>query len=340
MDLYPLVFFQIVYTTLHITILSDYWIVWILESNRGHQEEDDLDTTVDTEEIIDSSDDEDLKYNDCFDQDKNDLRYHDLKCSVCQSFYHESIEKRTPNLLSCGHTVCSGCAKMLYKIDFNVCISCPICREKTDIDYNYDELKKNYALLGIIQEMKQDKKTWSFVIILFTLRYFNIWFSLYPLVCLQIVYTSLHITILSDVVIVWILESNRGHQEEDDLDTTVVTVEIIDSSDDEDLEDKDCFDQKKSDLRYHDLKCSVCQSFYHESIEKRTPKLLSCGHTVGSGCAKMLYKKDFNICIPCPICREKTKIDYVELKKNYALLGVIQEMKQDKKTVQRRHSLS
>ncbi|KAF1750454.1 hypothetical protein GCK72_017004 [Caenorhabditis remanei] len=146
------------HTALHITILSDYWIVWILESNIGQPEEDDLDTTVDTVEIIDSSDDEDLEDKDCFDQKKTDLRYHDLKCSVCKLFYHESIKKRTPKMLSCGHTVCSGCSKMLYKIDY-VYIQCPICREVTDIYYNYEELKKNYALIGIIQEMKQDKKT-------------------------------------------------------------------------------------------------------------------------------------------------------------------------------------
>ncbi|KAF1750835.1 hypothetical protein GCK72_017386 [Caenorhabditis remanei] len=146
-------------------------------------------------------------------------------------------------------------------------------------------------------------------------------------------HTALHITILSDVLIVWILESNRGHQEGDDLDTTVDTVKMIDSSDDEDLKDNDCFEKDDSVLRYHDLKCSVCKSFYHESIKKRTPKLLSCGHTVCSGCAKMLFKLDY-VYIQCPVCREVIDIDYIELKKNYALLGIIQEMKQDKKMVQ------
>ncbi|KAF1750458.1 hypothetical protein GCK72_017008 [Caenorhabditis remanei] len=310
------------HTALHIIILSDYWIVWILESNRGQPEEDDLDTTVDTVEIIDSSDDDELENNDCFDQKKTDLRYHDLKCSICKSFYHESIKKRTPKLLSCGHTVCSGCAKMLCKLDFNICISCPICREETDVDYI--ELKKNYALLGVIQEMKQDRKA--------------VQRSLYPLVCLQIMHTALHIIILSDYWIVCVLEWNREQDEDIDLDTTVDT-EIIDSSDDEQLEDNECFDQEKNDLRYHDLKCSVCKLFYHESIKKRTPKMLSCGHTVCSGCSKMLYKIDY-VYIQCPICREETDIDYIELKKNYALLGIIQEMNQDKKSVQRRHSLS
>ncbi|KAF1750455.1 hypothetical protein GCK72_017005 [Caenorhabditis remanei] len=175
---------------------------------------------------------------------------------------------------------------------------------------------------------------WSLVIFLSTLRYFNIWFSLYPLVCFQIMYTALHITILSDILIVWILESNRRQEEEDDLDTTVVTIEIIDSSDDEKLEDNNCFEREDSVLRYHDLKCSVCKLFYHESIKKRIPKMLSCGHTVCSGCAKMLYKLDY-VYIQCPVCREVIDIDYIELKKNYALLGIIQEMKQDKMTVQR-----
>ncbi|KAF1750453.1 hypothetical protein GCK72_017003 [Caenorhabditis remanei] len=157
LSLYPLVCFQIMYTALHIIILSDYWIVWILESNWGQEEEDDLNTTVDTVEIMDSSDDEKLEDNNGFEQEKTDLRYHDLKCSVCKLFYHESIKKRTPKMLSCGHTVCSGCAKMLYNIDCD-CIQCPVCREGTFLDYNYNELKKNYALLGIIEEIKQDKK--------------------------------------------------------------------------------------------------------------------------------------------------------------------------------------
>ncbi|EFO98933.1 hypothetical protein CRE_19694 [Caenorhabditis remanei] len=204
---------------------------------------------------------------------------------------------------------------------------------------------------------------WSLVIFLSTLWYFNVWFSLYPLVCFQIMYTALHIIILSDYWIVWVLESNWGQEEDDDLDTTVDTVEIMDSSDDEKLEDNNGFEQEKTDLRfvgvyhfdnaqsqkihfslfrYHDLKCTVCQLFYHESIKKRIPKMLSCGHTVCSGCAKMLYKIDFNVCISCPICREETDIDYNsnELKKNYALLGIIEEIKQDKKKVQRRHSFS
>ncbi|EFO98913.1 hypothetical protein CRE_19662 [Caenorhabditis remanei] len=179
---------------------------------------------------------------------------------------------------------------------------------------------------------------WSLVIFLSTLWYFNVWFSLCPLVCLQIMHTALHIIILSDYWIVCVLEWNREQDEDIDLDTTVDT-EIIDSSDDEQLEDNECFDQEKNDLRYHDLKCGVCKLFYHESIKKRIPKMLSCGHTVCSGCAKMLHKVDY-FCIQCPICREKTDIDYIQLKKNYALLGIIQEMNQDKKTVQRRHSLS
>ncbi|KAF1750460.1 hypothetical protein GCK72_017010 [Caenorhabditis remanei] len=168
------------------------------------------------------------------------------------------------------------------------------------------------------------------VVFLFPVWYFEVWIGKYPVVYLQIMYTAVHIIILSDLLIVCVIE--RLEDEEEDT-----IVEIIDS-DDEDVEDNGCFDQETNDLRYQDLKCSICKLFYHESIEKRIPKMLSCGHTFCSGCAKMLHKGDYYDSFKCPICSKRTFLD--DLKKNYALLDLIQEIKQDKKTVQRRRSFS
>ncbi|KAF1750461.1 hypothetical protein GCK72_017011 [Caenorhabditis remanei] len=166
-----------------------------------------------------------------------------------------------------------------------------------------------------ISEYFRSNLQWILIIFLSSVWYFKVWFSPYPVVYLQIMHTAVQIIVLSDFWIVWFVERNKRK------------VELETKKEEENF----CFEQEKSILRYNKLKCSVCKSFYHESIERRTPQMLECRHTFCQGCTKKLSK---NLYIICPICWEDTNID--ELKKNYALLGIIQEMK----TVQRRRSFS
>ena len=74
-----------------------------------------------------------------------------LECAVCLEPFHPTDEAKIPRLLTCGHSVCASCLPALDRKD-NV-ISCPLDRLPTAFSGNIDELKKNFALIELMDRL-------------------------------------------------------------------------------------------------------------------------------------------------------------------------------------------
>uniref|UniRef100_A0A1I7T2N4 RING-type domain-containing protein n=1 Tax=Caenorhabditis tropicalis TaxID=1561998 RepID=A0A1I7T2N4_9PELO len=88
--------------------------------------------------------------------------------------------------------------------------------------------------------------------------------------------------------------------------------------------ESDSSDEEESEPNYDDLKCRVCLRGYSSNSEKRMPRMMECGHTVCYGCAKKLQESS---AIRCPFCNEYTFDDSKDLPKNYAIIGLLEQMK-------------
>ncbi|KAG8363717.1 hypothetical protein BUALT_Bualt19G0051400 [Buddleja alternifolia] len=70
-------------------------------------------------------------------------------CSVCQNKYNE--EERCPLLLLCGHGFCRDCLSKMFSASPDSSLSCPRCRHVSTVGNSVSALKKNYAVLSLIQ---------------------------------------------------------------------------------------------------------------------------------------------------------------------------------------------
>ncbi|KAK6121502.1 hypothetical protein DH2020_044754 [Rehmannia glutinosa] len=70
-------------------------------------------------------------------------------CSVCQNKYNE--EERCPLLLQCGHGFCRECLSKMFSASPDSSLSCPRCRHVSTVGNSVSALKKNYAIMSLIQ---------------------------------------------------------------------------------------------------------------------------------------------------------------------------------------------
>lgn len=70
-------------------------------------------------------------------------------CSVCQNKYNE--EERCPLLLQCGHGFCRECLSKMFSASPDSSLSCPRCRHVSTVGNSVSALRKNYAVLSLIQ---------------------------------------------------------------------------------------------------------------------------------------------------------------------------------------------
>lgn len=70
-------------------------------------------------------------------------------CSVCQNKFDE--EDRCPLLLQCGHSFCRECLSKMFTDSQDSSLSCPRCRHVSTVGNSVSALKKNYAVLFLIQ---------------------------------------------------------------------------------------------------------------------------------------------------------------------------------------------
>ncbi|KAL6514888.1 hypothetical protein OROGR_020467 [Orobanche gracilis] len=70
-------------------------------------------------------------------------------CSVCQNKYNE--DERCPLLLQCGHGFCHECLSKMFSASPDSSLSCPRCRHVSTVGNSISALKKNYAVLSLIQ---------------------------------------------------------------------------------------------------------------------------------------------------------------------------------------------
>ncbi|KAL8028693.1 hypothetical protein ABFX02_14G177400 [Erythranthe guttata] len=75
-------------------------------------------------------------------------------CSVCQNKYSE--EERCPLLLQCGHGFCRDCLSKMFAASPDSSLSCPRCRHVSTVGNSISALKKNYAVLSLIQGGDED----------------------------------------------------------------------------------------------------------------------------------------------------------------------------------------
>uniref|UniRef100_A0A1I7U9Y2 RING-type domain-containing protein n=1 Tax=Caenorhabditis tropicalis TaxID=1561998 RepID=A0A1I7U9Y2_9PELO len=101
---------------------------------------------------------------DSSDEENDEFSYNQLKCRICLEKYSSERKKRTPIILKeCGHTVCYACAKQLW-LENKRFIKCPFCKRITYEQKGVKQLGKNYAFIGLMDELKQaeQKKTRCF----------------------------------------------------------------------------------------------------------------------------------------------------------------------------------
>ncbi|KAF1763080.1 hypothetical protein GCK72_011345 [Caenorhabditis remanei] len=65
------------------------------------------------------------------------------ECPICTEEYSDTVIPRI--LTQCGHTVCEECARKLLGHQGN--ITCPVCREETNVDGRVENLPKNFAVI-------------------------------------------------------------------------------------------------------------------------------------------------------------------------------------------------
>ncbi|XP_024021150.1 E3 ubiquitin-protein ligase KEG [Morus notabilis] len=69
-------------------------------------------------------------------------------CSVCQTRYNE--EERVPLLLQCGHGFCKECLSKMFSASPDTTLPCPRCRHVSLVGNSVHALRKNYAILALI----------------------------------------------------------------------------------------------------------------------------------------------------------------------------------------------
>ncbi|KAL5570430.1 hypothetical protein UlMin_027005, partial [Ulmus minor] len=69
-------------------------------------------------------------------------------CSVCQTRYNE--EERVPLLLQCGHGFCRECLSRMFSASPDSTLPCPRCRHVSVVGNSVAALRKNFAVLALI----------------------------------------------------------------------------------------------------------------------------------------------------------------------------------------------
>eukprot|EP00475_Leptophrys_vorax_P011426 TRINITY_DN1796_c0_g1_i1.p1 TRINITY_DN1796_c0_g1~~TRINITY_DN1796_c0_g1_i1.p1 ORF type:complete len:360 (+),score=60.96 TRINITY_DN1796_c0_g1_i1:78-1157(+) len=75
------------------------------------------------------------------------------ECPVCSLLFSTEV---IPKVLSCGHSLCHRCSSGLpvaAKLGDNKCVSCPMCREITEVDARRG-FPTNFALLELIKQVR------------------------------------------------------------------------------------------------------------------------------------------------------------------------------------------
>lgn len=76
-------------------------------------------------------------------------------CSVCENRYNE--QERCPLLLECGHSYCKDCLFKLFSSSADTSLPCPRCRHVSLVGNSVYSLKKNFAVLSLIQDDDEDE---------------------------------------------------------------------------------------------------------------------------------------------------------------------------------------
>ncbi|KAL3537766.1 hypothetical protein ACH5RR_001132 [Cinchona calisaya] len=80
-------------------------------------------------------------------------------CSVCQNQYND--DNRCPLLLQCGHGFCKDCLAKMFSASPEISLSCPRCRHVSTVGNSVTALKKNYAILALINESSSASNCFS-----------------------------------------------------------------------------------------------------------------------------------------------------------------------------------
>mmetsp|Transcript_41792 Transcript_41792/g.53870 ORF Transcript_41792/g.53870 Transcript_41792/m.53870 type:complete len:404 (-) Transcript_41792:54-1265(-) len=71
----------------------------------------------------------------------------ELACTICEELFSDSLKKRRPLILTCGHSFCRLCCNKLIKKNQ---IKCPNCNAPSVCD-NVDKLAQNWSLISMLQ---------------------------------------------------------------------------------------------------------------------------------------------------------------------------------------------
>ncbi|KAI5068319.1 hypothetical protein GOP47_0016664 [Adiantum capillus-veneris] len=69
-------------------------------------------------------------------------------CSICQTTYND--EEKAPMMLQCGHTFCKECLSRMFAVSTDHSLVCPRCRQASKVGNSVETLRKNFAMLSLI----------------------------------------------------------------------------------------------------------------------------------------------------------------------------------------------
>ncbi|KAL3152727.1 hypothetical protein ABBQ38_012318 [Trebouxia sp. C0009 RCD-2024] len=80
-----------------------------------------------------------------------------VKCPYCWQSYSSSPEDRTPRVLQCGHSLCTGCLGQVLSTNLRGGLRCPTCRQPHTLPDTptVAAVPRNFALMSSLERLQQ-----------------------------------------------------------------------------------------------------------------------------------------------------------------------------------------
>ncbi|CAL2035367.1 unnamed protein product [Caenorhabditis brenneri] len=282
------------------------------------------------------------------------------ECHICLLRYSSLVIPRI--LVGCGHTICEKCVGKLPRIgDHQNRVLCPFCRNSTRLPGGKPEqLPKNFTVLDIVVEQRNQRQACNQTDNLLqrsckSRKFYSersmqkgfinrIWSSIdswiYPVNCDVYIWSSSvvrgeFLTVLVNGV--WLKQQVRrpvGPQEP--LRRNSCNSESSSSNSQDSTSENSVRIDIDHEPSSNATECHICLLRYSSLVIPRI--LIGCGHTICEKCvAKLPRIGEHQNRVLCPFCRNSTRLPGgkpEQLPKNFAILDIVMEQRNQRKTVE------